>query len=277
VAQAAVTSPLDSSRRTQALGIVLPVHDEEALLGAALAALEVAVDQVIGDVPCHTVLVFDQCRDRSRDIATRWRRDLRSRRRDHLVSEIVIGAAKVGSARRAGCAAALAAAAGSGIPPSSIWLATTDADSRVPEQWLSTQVARHDAGADVWSGTVTVHDWTDRRDSTAAEWGRRYEAELEPAHGASLGFNGQVYLGVGQFESLPSGEDRSFLRAAKAYGANCCFDRSAPVTTSARRDARAPHGFSEALWRIEERAPTSEVVDWPSTVCPIRDGDLAAT
>ena len=57
---------------------------------------------------------------------------------------------------------------------------------------------------------------------------------------------------VGQFEHLATGEDRSFLRAVSAYGARCCFDRSAPVTTSARREARAPHGFSEALWRIEE-------------------------
>ena len=247
-----MTFPRTSSRRTRALGVVLPVHDEEALLGSALAALEIAMDRVAEDVPCHTVLVFDRCRDRSRDIARAWRRDLRSHGRNHLVSEMEINAANVGSARRAGCAAALVTAARSGIPPASIWLATTDADSRVPEHWLSTQLARHDAGADVWSGTVTVRDWTDRRGSTAAEWHRRYEAELEPAHGASLGVNGQVYLAVGQFEHLATGEDRSFLRAASAYGARCCFDRSAPVTTSARREARAPHGFSEALWRIEE-------------------------
>jgi hypothetical protein len=248
-----MTFPIDSSRRTRALGIVLPVHDEEVLLGAALMALEVAVNQVAGDVPCHTVLVFDQCRDRSRDIASMWRRDLRARRQDHLVSEIEIGATNVGSARRTGCAAVLAGAARSGIPPASIWLATTDADSTVPEHWLSTQLARHDAGIDLWSGTVTVRDWTGRRDSTAAEWHLRYEAELEPVHGASLGVNGQTYLDAGQFESLTSGEDRSFLRAASAHGASCCFDRSAPVTTSARLDARAPHGFSEALWRIEEQ------------------------
>jgi hypothetical protein len=248
-----VTHPIDSSRRTRALGVVLPVHDEEVLLGAALTALEVAVDQVAENIPCHIVLVFDQCRDRSRDIATIWRRDLPPHWQDHLVSEIEIGAANVGSARRAGCAAVLTAAARSGIRPASLWLATTDADSRVPEHWLSTQLARHDAGADLWSGTVTVDDWTGRRESTAAEWHLRYEAELEPVHGASLGVNGQIYLDVGQFKSLASGEDRSFLRAASAYGASCCFDRSAPVTTSARLEARAPHGFSEALWRIEER------------------------
>jgi hypothetical protein len=252
VAPAAVTPSSISVHRTRILGVVLPVHDEEALLGAALTAIQVAVDQVIEDVCCHTVLVFDQCRDRSRDIAAKWRSDLRSGAQDHLVSEIEIGAVNVGSARRAGCAAVLAAAAQSSIAPESVWLATTDADSRVPEHWLSTQLARHDAGADVWSGTVTVDDWTGRGDTTAAEWRRHYEAELEPAHGASMGINGQIYLGVGQFADLASGEDRLFLRSASAYGARCCFDRSAPVTTSARRDGRAPRGFSEALWRMEE-------------------------
>lgn len=258
-----MTPPFDSVRRARVLGVVLPVHDEEALLGAALEAIQAAVDQVIEDVCCHTVLVFDQCRDRSRDIAAEWRRDLRSAARNHLVSEIEIGAVNVGRARRTGCAAVLAAAARSSIPPAAVWLATTDADSRVPEHWLSTQQARHDAGADVWSGTVTVDDWTGRRNDSAAEWHRRYEAELEPVHGASLGVNGQVYLGVGQFADLASGEDRSFLRAASAYGARCCFDRSAPVTTSARRDARAPNGFSEALWRIEEQVARALLSDVP--------------
>jgi hypothetical protein len=247
-----VNSPLVFRRRTRAVGIILPVRDEEALLGAALTALEAAVDQVAEDVPCHTVLVFDQCCDRSRDIATAWRRDLRSRRGGHEVSEIEIAAANVGSARRAGCAAALASAARSHVPPASLWLATTDADSTVPGHWLSTQLAKHDTGIDVWSGTVTVHDWTDRGQSTASEWNRRYEAECEPAHGASLGVNGEVYLGVGQFGRLASGEDRALLAAARAYGARCYSDRSAPVTTSARHQARAPHGFSDALSRIED-------------------------
>jgi hypothetical protein len=266
MAPAAVTFPLIFPSRTRALGLVLPVHDEEALLGAALTALEIAVDRVVEEVTCHTVLVFDQCSDRSRDIAASWRRDLHARRRNHRVSEIGINAANVGTARRAGCAVALAEAARWGIPPASIWLATTDADSRVPRHWLSTQLARHDDGAEVWSGTVTVRDWTGRGDSTAAEWHRRYEAESEPAHGASLGVNGQVYLDIGQFEHLASGEDRLFLRAASVYGARCCFDRSAPVITSARREARAPHGFSEALSRIEEQDESGLPTDYRNAV-----------
>jgi Glycosyl transferase family 2 len=238
--------------RTRYIGIVVPVHDEEDLLGGALEALEAAVDQVAGQVQCHTVLVYDACRDRSRQIGTAWRRDLRRRGIVRPVSEIDIAARNVGSARRAGCALALTAGAEANVGPGSIWLATTDADSRVPEDWLSVQIASHEAGADVWSGTVTVRDWAHRAHGTAAEWLRLYEAELDPAHGASLAVNGQVYVDAGQFEQLTSGEDRALLSAASALGVRCHYDRTAPVLTSARRQARAPHGFASALQRVEE-------------------------
>ncbi len=239
--------------RTRYVGIVVPVHDEEELLGGALLALEAAVDQIADHIQCHTVLVYDKCRDRSRQIASGWRRTFRGRGIVHRVSEVAIEAGSVGRARRAGCALVLTAAAGANLSPGSVWLATTDADSRVPEDWLSAQVASHEAGTDVWAGTVTVRDWTPRTDGTAAEWLRLYEAELDPVHGASLAINGQVYIDAGQFKKLASGEDRALLTAASALGARCHYDRTAPVMTSARRQARAPHGFASALQRVEEQ------------------------
>jgi hypothetical protein len=169
------------------------------------------------------------------------------------MSEVQIAARNVGTARRAGCALALTAAADADVALGATWLATTDADSRVPKDWLSAQIASHEAGTDVWSGTVTVRDWRHRADGTAAEWLRLYEAELDPAHGASLGINGQVYVDAGQFEQLTSGEDRALLSAASALGVRCQFDRSAPVVTSARSQARAPHGFASALQKVEEK------------------------
>ena len=162
------------------------------------------------------------------------------------MSEIEIAARNVGSARRAGCAHVLTAGAAMDLSPESIWLATTDADSKVPTDWLTTQIASHEVGADVWSGTVTVCDWTHRTDGTADEWLRLYETELEPAHGASLAINGRVYLDAGQFEQLATGEDRALLKAASSLGARCHYDRSAPVRTGARSQARAPLGFT---WR----------------------------
>lgn len=251
--QTAVMPRDPAACRTRYVGIVVPVHDEEELLGGALVALEAAVDQVAENTLCHTVLVYDECRDRSRQIASIWSRHLRRRGVDQLTSEIEIEAGSVGSARRAGCTLVLTAAVEANLMPESIWLATTDADSRVPKDWLAAQIASHEAGADVWAGTVTVRDWTHRTDGTAAEWLRRYETEVDPVHGASLAINGQAYLDAGQFEQLTSGEDRALLTAAGAVGARCHYDRSVPVVTSARRHARAPHGFASALQRVEEQ------------------------
>ncbi len=244
---------LHATSRTRYVGIVVPVHDEEELLGGALVALEAAVDQVAQNTRCHIVLVYDECRDRSKHVASAWRRNVRPHGLVHRVSEIEIDAGNVGSARRAGCALVLSAAAVADVSPESTWLATTDADSRVPQDWLSAQIASHEAGADVWAGTVGVRDWTYRTEGTAAEWLRLYEEEPQPVHGASLAINGQAYVDAGQFAQLTSGEDRALLTAASTLGARCHYDRTAPVMTSARRQARAPHGFASALQRIEEQ------------------------
>ncbi len=244
---------LQATPRTRYVGIVVPVHDEEELLGGSLVALEAAVGQVAWQTRCHIVVVFDECRDRSKQIATAWRRNARTHGDVHRVSELEIYAGSVGSARRAGCALVLSAAAAAGVPPGSTWLATTDADLRVPKDWLSVQIASHEAGADVWAGTVDVRDWTHRTEGTATQWLRLYEEERKPVHGASLAINGQIYVDAGQFAELTSGEDRALLTAASTLGASCHYDRTAPVMTSARRQARAPHGFASALQRIEEQ------------------------
>ena len=40
--------------------------------------------------------------------------------------------------------------------PARIWLATTDADSRVPQDWLTVQLEAYLSGADMWAGRVRV-------------------------------------------------------------------------------------------------------------------------
>ncbi len=241
--------------RTQAVGIVVPVHDEERLLRSALLALDTAAARVAGDLLCHLVVVLDDCRDTSEKVVRRWRRrrTTRSEGRPAPIQSatvVAIDAGSVGSARRAGCAVALHSF--EGIAAEHIWLATTDADSTVPEHWLSQQVADHERGVDLWSGSVAVLDWMQWRDGTAAAWGEHYGSERRWAHGASLGVNGRTYLDVGGFEDLASGEDRSLIEAAAGIGARTHYDRSAPVATSARRNGRAPRGFAHALSRIEQ-------------------------
>jgi hypothetical protein len=103
----------------------------------------------------------------------------------------------------------------------------------------------------VWAGRVHVTDWSLRRRLLETTWQREYDSERQPIHGANLGFNGGCYLDAGGFPPVRSGEDRALVRAMIARGANCWFDDALRVTTSARRVARAPHGFASALNLIE--------------------------
>jgi hypothetical protein len=138
-----------------------------------------------------------------------------------------------------------------GVNPDRVWLATTDADSRVPRRWLRAQLLQHEAGYDVWAGRVRVTDWALHRRVLQSRWQREYESEHQPIHGANLGFNAGRYLSAGGFPPLRTGEDRALVRAMAARGAECCFDDSLRVITSARRESRAPQGFSHALNLIE--------------------------
>jgi glycosyltransferase involved in cell wall biosynthesis len=232
--------------RTRAVGVVLPVHNEQELLGSALASLADAFDQLShGELAMRAVVVLDACSDASEEITLQWQSTL-ARRRCPLEITVVRSSAKnVGHARALGCASLLAQ--WSRTDPSRIWLATTDADSRVPTDWLATQVIRHETGVDHWSGRVSVDDWSGHHDETRLRWQNEYEREIQPIHGANLGFNAAAYLEAGGFATLETGEDRALHRALIAHGALSYFDSAVRVVTSARRRARAPLGFAHAL------------------------------
>lgn len=232
--------------RTLAVGVVIPVHNEEELLGAALASLVDAFTNLRGrGLDMRAAVVLDNCHDDSAKVVAEWEDGLRGKRQ--LVNSVVrtCTANSVGVARGLGCAALLDK--WKIMDPSRIWLATTDADSRVPRDWLSAQVSRHDTGVDLWSGRVSVDDWSLHRSETASKWQRDYDAENIPIHGASLGFNAGVYLATGGFTSIHTGEDRALHRAISNMGAVSFSDSSVRVVTSARPHARAPLGFAHAL------------------------------
>ncbi|MYW03889.1 glycosyltransferase, partial [Streptomyces sp. SID3343] len=81
-----------------------------------------------------------------------------------------------------------------------LWLATTDADSRVPAEWLTRQIAWAGRGWDAVAGTVRVRDWSRHppgaQEAFEAHYGR-WHGVSPHVHGANLGFSGPAYLGVG--------------------------------------------------------------------------------
>jgi hypothetical protein len=230
------------TRRTRAIGVVLPIHNEEGGLGAALDALGEAIAALPTSLDCRVALVLDSCSDSSGAIARHW-----SRRHPGVL--VGCDAGNVGAARRAGCTALLRS--WPRLHPRYVWLSTTDADSQVPRQWLTAQATAHEAGASLWTGRVAVKDWSRHRPETARRWTREYDSESAPIHGASMGISAQVYLDIGGFDALLTGEDRDLYFRACAAGAIPHHDTTANVVTSARRVARAPLGFAHALSTID--------------------------
>jgi glycosyltransferase involved in cell wall biosynthesis len=244
-----VTPKRNATRRTSAVGVVIPANNEERLLHASLNCLEDALESLeVFELRAHVVVVLDSCRDQSESIARRWQQNA-ERRSTFGVSVVATDAENVGRARALGCGLLLDEF--QGIDLAHVWLASSDADTRVPRDWLIAQVLQHERGVDAWAGRVAVTEWPRHRRAISVKWQREYDAEDRPIHGASLGVNGQTYLEVGGFPPLRSSEDRVLHDALVAHGALIHYDTSVPVVTSARRNARAPEGFAAALTRVE--------------------------
>lgn len=222
----------------EAVAITVPAHNEEGMLPSCLAALRQAA--ATGATPVHTVVVADTCADGTARLA-----------REAGASVVEISARNVGAARAAGMRAALRRLPG--LDPTQIWLATTDADTLVPTCWLSRQIQYAGRGWDAVLGTVTVTDWAGRPASLAAVFAAHYGHSTgthQHIHGANLGVRASAYLAAGGFQALQTAEDRALLESLGSAGCSILPVTDIAVETSARRQARAPRGFSHLLGRL---------------------------
>ncbi|MET8260203.1 glycosyltransferase [Micromonospora sp. NPDC005553] len=218
--------------------VVVPAHDEQALLPDCLSALQAALH----DQPVRTelIVVADQCRDDTAAIAEQAG-----------ATVVEVAARNVGAARAAGFAHALRGGA------RGLWLATTDADSRVPRDWIDWH--RHHArrGTDILAGTVTVTDWTPRGRWVRDRYEKRYRSGLHGSdhthvHGANLGCTASAYADLDGFAPLAHGEDHDLVFRGRQAGLRVVADASCPVDTSARHHSRAPAGFARYLDTYDE-------------------------
>jgi Glycosyl transferase family 2 len=207
----------------EAVGVVVPAHDEETLLPAwprcgMLGALR---------LPVHVVVVADACTDQTAAVAG-------------ATGARVIGirARRVGAARAAGMRELLRLT--SGADPAAVWLATTDADTLVPPDWLRRQLNYANAGWDVVLGTVT--DWDGHPPHVPVAFAERYAFGSGPhphVHGANLGIRASAYLAAGGFPPLPTAEDHALLAAATRAGCMVAQARSATSGLLTRVDRYA--------------------------------------
>ena len=220
--------------RVAMAGVVVPAHDEAELLPACLAALRSAAG--VAGVPVRLLVVADACTDATAAVAAAAGAEV-----------IPIRARNVGAARAAGLARLLRT---EDTDPAAMWLATTDADTVVPPGWLRRQLGYAGQGWDVVLGTVAVTDWAGHPPHAPAVFEARYAFGAGPhphVHGANLGIRASAYLAAGGFRPLRTAEDHALLAAATEAGCQVLQAADITVETSARRQARAPRGFSHAL------------------------------
>lgn len=223
----------------EAAAVIIPAHNEEALLSSCLAALRQAA-ATLPAMPVHTVVVADACTDGTARLA-----------REAGASVVEISAHNVGAARAAGMKAALRGRPG--LDPAQVWLATTDSDTLVPARWLSRQIQYAEQGWDAVLGTVTVADWAGRPAGLPALFAAHYHHGTEThqhIHGANLGVRASAYLAAGGFQALRTGEDHALLESLGSAGCTILPVMDIAAETSARRQARAPRGFSHLLSRL---------------------------
>jgi glycosyltransferase involved in cell wall biosynthesis len=222
------------------VGIVVPVANEEDLLGRCLQALQVtrtvAATRRPDVGPIRIVLALDCCTDASAAIAAR-----------HVgVETVAVDVRAVGPARALGVAHLL----GTGPRGSAqhTWIANTDADSEVSPGWLAGMLDEAARGAQVVLGTVRP-DHGLPPDVDAAWQQRHHRRDDHPhVHGANFGIRADAYLALGGWPLVPTGEDQALADRARAAG-NLHIVRTGrlPVRTSSRLDGRALLGFSSYL------------------------------
>lgn len=230
----------------EAMVVVIPVRNEADLLGRSLEALSIAVEAARdAHLRCEVRIVLDACTDGSADIAAGFGFPV-----------VACAAARVGAARRLGVAAGLATLGD--VAASRVWIANTDADSRVPPHWLVHQRAVSRA-ADVYLGTVRP-DFEGLPLARQALWLQTHPPGRANSnvHGANLGVRATTYESAGGFAAIREQEDVDLVARCRARGAVVIGEDAAEVVTSARLVGRTPGGYAGFLRRqASELVPAS--------------------
>lgn len=214
------------------LAVVVPAANEQDTIGACLEAVLTAAAATGGRV--EIVVVLDACTDATADIVASF-----------PVTAVPCGHGNVGAARRLGARHALPALGADGV------LASTDADSLVPADWL-VELAAMTRTADLVLGTVVPGAGLPA--DVERDWYRRHELrDGHPhVHGANLAIRAGAYRRLGGWRPLASGEDTDLAARAAAAGLRIHRTGRVPVRTSPRLHGRTPHGFSSYLRGLGE-------------------------
>jgi hypothetical protein len=215
------------------LAVLVPAADEQDRIADCLDAITRARRHLAGrfsQIQTRIIIVLDSCLDATPEIVARY----------SGVEAVATGARNVGAARRLGADQAI----GQPVRSEALWLANTDADSLVPQDWLTRMVEYANLGADVVLGTV-IPDGGLAIEVAHAWFAAHYLREGHPhVHGSNFGIRASTYRTCEGWQPLVSGEDVDLALRAAAAEAAIMRTATIPVVTSARTCGRAPQGFA---------------------------------
>lgn len=222
------------------IGVVIPVHNEEAILDACLQSVCLAAqDPLLDAEPVEIVVVLDACTDRSAAVAVR-----------HGAQIVSLNASCVGADRALGASFALDYGAR--------WIAFTDADTIVPANWLSAQL---DLDADAVCGQVCIEDWSGHPPGVRELHLQTYSKQTRHVHGANLGIAAAAYRTAGGIPAVKVGEDAALISSVIARRGDVRWAGSPRVVTSARLPTTVWGGFASYLAELRAQCGADALVE----------------
>lgn len=222
--------------------VTIPAADEEAEIAGCLRSVDAAIAELHHrtTMRAHVVVALDDCHDGTGDVVAGF---------EHVVT-VRCAARRVGGARRRAAAEAL-----NRWGAEHTCLMSTDADCRVPKDWLVEMTARFERGIEVVLGTVRPAPGLLAGVERAWYGAHRLEDGHTHVHGANLALSGSAYVRVGGWADLSAHEDVDLVQRAVTAGLLVARSGAAPVVTSSRLVGRVPEGFASFLRALHDELP----------------------
>jgi glycosyltransferase involved in cell wall biosynthesis len=224
----------------QHVAVLIPARNEESLLPRCLNSALRALGTLPSEITSDIIVVVDRSTDQTLKVA---RSMLQGYGAAFTTLKGIVGVARAHAAK--------VALARYGGPPECCWLANTDADCVVPENWLVDQMLFASMGAHAVAGTVEVDSFSEHCNGAAHLFHDTYTIHSDGTHphvhGANIGIRADLYLEAGGWASLATAEDHDLWDRLSLLDCRKLSPAGLAVITSGRRIGRAPHGFAQAL------------------------------
>ena len=237
--------------------VAIPLRDEEKRIGNCLAAL---LRQTIR--ADHLILLLNNCTDNSASAINCFAQSMRNL---HVIQcNLPAWRASAGVARSMAMDLA-ATLVEDGV------ILTTDADAEVSENWIESNLAAIETGADVVCGMAVIDPFEalmipahlHEDDAREVAYGQLLDeiesvilpdvADPWPRHtedsGASIAVCTPIFRRVGGMPCIAAGEDRGLIRCLRGVDARVRHDPSIRVVVSGRFEGRAQGGMADTIRR----------------------------